>query len=66
MPSLSEQANPAVTGVFSDRGEVCTRWVLLAEVMGVDGECTLVSVGSPGMAQWDAAGMLRYAERGLR
>lgn len=43
-----------------DKGPV-TRWVVIAEVMGVDGERGLWTSVSGTMATWDTMGMLEWA-----
>ena len=41
-----------------------TRWVVVAETIDANGERCLADITSPGLAYWDATGMLIAAAQG--
>lgn len=47
--------------ITDDDGGMVTRWVLVAEVIDVEGVESLRLTASPGMAQWDQLGMHHFA-----
>lgn len=52
----------AVSGVLhSQRGEMITKVVVLAETIDETGQTALWTCASRGLAHWDEAGMLEYA-----
>jgi len=51
----------AVAEAFAPFGELPTRWVLLAESLGLDGERGLWSACSEEAKPWDTLGLLHFA-----
>lgn len=59
---MSDQA-AIHTAIEAAAGAFVTRWIVVAEVTDNDsGTQSLITMPSPGLAQWDATGFLRYAE----
>lgn len=52
----------AVSGVLaSERGEMVTKLIVIAETIDSTGQTALWTCASRGLAEWDATGMLLYA-----
>ncbi len=60
LPDLDEQLDPAVHTAFSDRGEILTRWVLVAEAINADGQRAVYVSSAPDAQVVDALGLLGF------
>lgn len=57
-----DQVDDAVSDVYRADGEMLTRWVMVAETVDGDGERSLHVMSAKDMWDWEALGMLKYAE----
>lgn len=58
---LSEELGNQLCGVLAGEGELVSKWVAVAEVIGPDGARYLRTFFPAGATPWDNIGMLSYA-----
>jgi hypothetical protein len=63
MPGAEIEAklNDALAQAVRDEGELATKWICLAEVIGPDGERALRTMASEGLTAWESKGLLSEA-----
>ena len=56
-----DRVEAALADAFHESGDMVTRWALVAEVIGPEGDRGVWTMGSEDMQAWETIGMLSYA-----
>lgn len=56
-----DRVESALADAFRESGEMVTRWALIAEVIGPEGDRGVWTMGAEDLQAWETIGMLAYA-----
>ena len=61
-PDFEKRIDESISAAFTENNEMLGRWILLAEVIGLDGGRAVWMLAAEGQQAWEMLGLIRFAD----